>query len=324
MVRVGFTQTLEQLDHPLSFIPTMTINSSHSASIHLKDPARDEQNDSVDVQSTTAAPTDASESTESSDPLPQEMPSANARPFTPLNARHRVLEEEAQGTSLPVPSAATVAAESSDPSASQELPSAAARPSTPPKEYVCPQAEDTPARARESHSNRFRNGNINERREVVVLDTLQVDIIPDDFFFSNLLPELPTTVSDCFEAIIEDLVEKNLAERTGEQGEQLAWKVWNVSDKKQNEDNHFKPFEKIFLAVKESAEKRSGLTATHTYRMEPGKHPDSQGNEKMRPDACFVKGPAKKDPKERTSWYDIACVGEFKRGDQRKDVKDVS
>lgn len=274
------------------------------------------------MKSTTVAPTDAPESTESSDPLSLGMSPENVRPFTPPDARYRVLGEAVQNASLLVYSAALAAAESSVPSASQELPSA--RPPTPTKEYVFPQAENTPAGVRAFHSNRFRDGGLNGLREVVVQDTLQVDIIPDVFFFSNLLPRLSNTVSDCFQSVIEDLMEKNIVDKTGEQGEELSWKVWDVSDKKQNEDRHLKPFEEIFIAAKESAEKRSGLTATHTYRMEPGKRPDSQGNEKMRPDACFVKGPAKKDPKERTSWYDIACVGEFKRGDKRKDVKDVS
>lgn len=227
-----------------------------------------------------------------------------------------------QNASLPVYSAALGAAEYSVPSASQELPSA--RPPTPTKEYVFPQAENTPAGVRAFRSNRFRDGGLNGLREVVVQDTLQVDIIPDVFFFSNLLPRLSNTVSDCFQSVIEDLMEKNIDDKTGEQGEELPWKVWDVSDKKQNEDRHLKPFEEFFISAKESAEKRFGLTATHTYRMEPSKHPDSERDERMRPDACFVREPVKTDEEGSSSWYDIACVGEFKRGDQRKDVKDVS
>lgn len=298
----------------------MTINSSHNASIQSKDSVSDEQNDSVDVQSIITAPTDASESKEYSDPLLQGMPPADARPFTPPNAQRRVLDEVVQGTSH-VPPAASNIADSSGPGAPQEVPPADASSIQPPKEYVCPQAEDTPAKPRRTHSNLFRNGNLGERREIVVQDIHQVDIILDEFFFLNLLPVPPKAASDSLNAVMEDLATKGHLKKTGEQ---FNWTAWPADDKKQNEDIHFKPFEDIFKAVKASVEKLSGLEATHSYRMEPNKIPDSDRDEKMRPDACFLRGSPDKDKDKKTSWYDIACVGEFKTGEQRKDVKDVS
>lgn len=74
----------------------------------------------------------------------------------------------------------------------------------------------------------------------------------------------------------------------------------------------------------ESAKRVSGvedLEKTHSFRMEPHATPTS---ERMHPDACFVKGPPKGDEGERTSWYDIACVGEFKTAKKKKDENDVS
>lgn len=77
----------------------------------------------------------------------------------------------------------------------------------------------------------------------------------------------------------------------------------------------------------ESAKSVSGvedLEKTHSYRMEPHAPLKSERAEKMRPDACFVRGPPSSDEGERTSWYEVACVGEFKKAKKKKDENDVS
>lgn len=144
-----------------------------------------------------------------------------------------MLEEDAQSTSLTYPPVASKVAESSGPGA----PLADASPNHPPNEYVCPQAEDTPA-----------------RQEV--------------------------SVEKCHLEKPDGL---------------LSWKAWAASDKKQNEDKHLRPFEKIFQAVKvkEPVEKRSGLTAAHTYKIETEEAPTSERDERMCPDACILREPAK-------------------------------
>lgn len=247
--------------------------------------------------------TETSQPMESTDLSPQGLPSADAEPH------------------VHVPPAAMEAAESSGSGAPQEMPIADAGQKTPPTEYVCPQAEDTPARPRTSHSNRFRNGNLGERREIVVQDIHHVDIIDVDFFFSNLLPIPPETVLNCLDDVIKDLKTKDHLRETNKQT------TWTAFSTKKKEDAFFSPFTDIFEAVVSSAQKHSGdpnLKATHSYRMEPNKVPTSDRGEQMRPDACFVRGSPGADADKKTSWFEIACVGEFKTGEKREDVKDVS
>lgn len=180
----------------------------------------------------------------------------------------------------------------------------------------------------------------------------EVDLVSADCFFSYLLPEIHEDKSISVDTVMVDLEGKGyLVEKQGK----LTWTNNAVSNKrgraassssrsalkkkalvkrglgttgitKLHEDEHYKPFESLFTEVVNSALRVSGnkvLATTHSYRMEPRSHPKSDRNENMRPDACFVKGPTKKNRVDRTSWFDIACVGQFKTA-TKKNEKDVS
>lgn len=164
-----------------------------------------------------------------------------------------------------------------------------------------------------------------------VVNEREVDLVSVDYFFSCLLPKMPKDKSFSV-AVMADFEGKGfLVKENGK----LTW-TSSVGEVRGlgatqyanlGEDKHYKPFEDMFNEVVRSAQSISGhgnLEITHTYRMEPHSTSGSERNERMRPDACFVKGPVKEDPKERTSWSDIACIGEFKVAEKEKDKEDVS
>lgn len=181
-----------------------------------------------------------------------------------------------------------------------------------------------------------------------------------DYYFSHLLPKVHERIETTVEAVIEEL--KSAGHLVDEAGK-LTWASFEATKesgqatssvhkastrgsggkreecvprsktskkkgkKKLKEDKHFRPFVAIFNQVVESAERVSGvedLEKTHSYRMEPHATPTSDTAERMRPDACFVRGPPNSDEGERTSWYEVACVGEFKTAKKKKDENDVS
>lgn len=165
-----------------------------------------------------------------------------------------------------------------------------------------------------------------------VVKEREVDLVGVDYTFSCLLPKIPEDKSFSVEAFLADFEGKSfLVKENGK----LTW-TSSVGEVRGlgatqyanlGEDKHYKPFEDMFNEVVRSAQSISGhgnLESTHTYRMEPHSTPESERNERMRPDACFVNGPVKEDSKERTSWYDIACIGEFKVAEKEKDKEDVS
>lgn len=106
----------------------------------------------------------------------------------------------------------------------------------------------------------------------------------------------------------------------------LRHRLVTTRSAKLNEDESHKSLKNSFDEVVDSARRVSGnkaLATTHSYRMEPRSQHKSDRNENMGPDACFVKGPTKKNRVDRTSWFDIACVGQFKTA-TKKNEKDVS
>lgn len=179
----------------------------------------------------------------------------------------------------------------------------------------------------------------------------EIGLVSVDYFFSYLLPRIPEDKSFSVEAVMADqerkgcLVDKNgkltwaclAVPRKRRRSTSFAWsaskrkaglrhRLVTTRNAKLNEDESHKSLKNSFDEMVDSARRVSGnkaLATTHSYRMEPRSQYKSDRNENMRPDACFVRGPTKKNRVDRTSWFDIACVGQFKTA-KKKDEKDVS
>lgn len=210
--------------------------------------------------------------------------------------------------------------QSSDP-LPQGVPPTDARPITPPTGQPRVLEEDTPSIIRSAHTADFRNGTLDYRRKILVDEFQYVDVVDDEFFFSNLLPSVPETILGCMDAVVKDLKNKNHLTDPDE-----AWKAFNDGKK---EDAHFMPFTDIFKDVVSSVQKHAkdpNLEATHWFKMEPHTAPRGGRDEEHRPDAYFVKDeePADGDKEKGSLWYDIACVGEFKKAESDKATEDVS
>lgn len=182
-----------------------------------------------------------------------------------------------------------------------------------------PFEQDTPSTGRVSHSNNFRNADLNERRTILAQDCRSANIVSTNYFFSNLLPPLPEGVPSLMDDIVKVLLNKG---RLGykEEGE-LSWKCF---DPKKKEDHHYMPLLAIFEDSVQLISNRLHIENTHTYVSRPNTRPVSDKHESMRPDGAIIKGCDKPSSITTYEWYDIACVGEFKKAAGENDVTDLS
>ncbi|KAJ3780163.1 hypothetical protein GGU10DRAFT_279798 [Lentinula aff. detonsa] len=175
-----------------------------------------------------------------------------------------------------------------------------------------PLAKETPYKSRTTDLSKFREGQLDCRRDTVIADL--GNMVPEvdlDWFFENLLPPLPKGID--ISTVIKQLQELGAITEDG-------WAGFSCDPKaeRRHEDIVFAQLGPVFQAILDAVkELHPSLQQTFTLLFQPTRFPLSERGRSTKPDNCWVSVEdienITKDPNRFYTWYTIAGPAEDKR-----------